>query len=140
MSNVKMIRYSENSGRIVIPKEILMTCSISSNDAIEFFIDAQKETLSLQKYIGHSCKFCQSTEGLSFFKGTLICTNCRYMLKNRFMNKQALKPKEIMALLLLELHEKYPNASQQEYADMLGISKARVSQLIQKMFDEAGES
>ncbi|MBO3287558.1 winged helix-turn-helix transcriptional regulator [Paenibacillus polymyxa] len=38
--------------------------------------------------------------------------------------------------MLLDLHEKHPTATQQEYADMLGISKSRVSQLIQKMFSQ----
>ncbi|MNW15172.1 hypothetical protein D3C71_2136050 [compost metagenome] len=58
------------------------------------------------------------------------------MLKTPSTNKQVLQPKEIMAQMLLDLHEKQPTATQQEYADMLGISKSRVSQLIQKMFSQ----
>ncbi|MBE0334938.1 peptidase A2 [Paenibacillus sp. 23TSA30-6] len=82
MMAVKMTRNLETFGRLVIPKAILITCDISSNDAVEFFADEKSGTISLKKYIGQSCKFCQSTEGLSYFKGSLICTSCRYMLKS----------------------------------------------------------
>ncbi|TKH43880.1 peptidase A2 [Paenibacillus terrae] len=82
MMAAKMTRNLEAFGRLVIPKEILITCDICANDAIEFFTDEEKGILSLKKYIGQSCKFCQSTEGLSYFKSSLICTSCRYMLKS----------------------------------------------------------
>ncbi|OMF23821.1 hypothetical protein BK134_26440 [Paenibacillus peoriae] len=134
MMYAKMTRNLDTLGRLVIPKGVLITCDIFSNDSVKFLVDEETSTISLKKYIGQSCKFCQSTEELSYFKGSLICKSCTYMLKIPSTNKQVLQPKEIMVQMLLDLHEKYPTATQQEYADMLGISKSRVRQLIPKMF------
>ncbi|MNW48315.1 hypothetical protein D3C74_256780 [compost metagenome] len=136
MMYAKMTRNLDTFGRLVIPKGVLITCDIFSKDSVEIFVDEETSTISLKKYIGQSCKFCQSTEELSYFKGSLICKSCTCMLKTPSTNKQVLQPKEMMAQMLLDLHEKHPTATQQEYADMLGISKSRVSQLIQKMFSQ----
>ncbi|MMZ56867.1 hypothetical protein D1872_187740 [compost metagenome] len=136
MMYAKMTRNLDTFGRLVIPKGVLVKCYIFSNDSVEIFVDEETSTISLKKYIGQSCKFCQSTEELSYFKGSLICKSCTCMLKTPSTNKQVLQPKEMMAQMLLDLHEKHPTATQQEYADMLGISKSRVSQLIQKMFSQ----
>ncbi|WP_180361656.1 regulator [Paenibacillus polymyxa] len=136
MMYAKMTRDLDTYGRIVIPKGVLITCDIFSNDSVEIFVDEESSTISLKKYIGQSCKFCQSTEELSYFKGSLICKSCICMLKPPSTNKQVSQPKEIMAQMLLDLHKKHPAATQQEYADMLGISKSRVRQLIQKMFSQ----
>ncbi|MDY8049407.1 regulator [Paenibacillus polymyxa] len=136
MIYAKMTRNLDTFGRLVIPKGVLITCDIFSKDSVEIFVDEETSTISLKKYIGQSCKFCQSTEELSYFKGSLICKSCTCMLKTPSTNKQVLQTKEIMAHMLLDLHEKHPTATQQEYADMLGISKSRVSQLIQKMFSQ----
>ncbi|WP_071639439.1 MULTISPECIES: hypothetical protein [Paenibacillus] len=134
MMYAKMTRNLDTLGRLVIPKGVLVTCDIYSNDSVEIFVDEETSTISLKKHIGHSCNFCKSTEELSCFKGSLICRSCTCILKIPSTDKQVSQPKEIMAQMLLDLHEKHPTASQQEYADMLGISKSRVRQLIQKMF------
>lgn len=136
MMYAKMTRNLVPLGRLVIPKGVLITCDIFSNDSVEIFVDEETSTISIKKYIGQSCKFCQSTEELSYFKGSLICKSCTCMLKTPSTNKQISQPGEIMAQMLLDLHEKHPTATQQEYADMLGISKSRVSQLIQKKFSQ----
>ncbi|MNW53490.1 hypothetical protein D3C74_310530 [compost metagenome] len=52
-----------------------------------------------------------------------------------YMNKRVLQPKEVMAQLLLDLYEKYPNATKSEYANMLGISQNHINQLTKKMFN-----
>ncbi|ALP36654.1 hypothetical protein ASL14_11295 [Paenibacillus sp. IHB B 3084] len=155
MKYIAMTRILDHLGRFTLPKEILYTCDFEPLDSVEFFIDTEKGTIILKKYIGQSCKFCQSTEGLSAFKDSLICNKCINMIKNAFKSKakkpltpkpvkdtetdrRALQPKEVMAQLLLNLLEKHPNATQQEYADMLRISQARVSQLKQ-IIEESGE-
>lgn len=48
MMAAKMTRNLEAFGRLVIPKEILITCDICANDAIEFFTDEEKGILSLK--------------------------------------------------------------------------------------------
>ncbi|MMZ48187.1 hypothetical protein D1872_98510 [compost metagenome] len=95
--DAKMTRNIDSLGRLVIPKGVLITCDIFLNDSVEIFVDKEKSTISLKKYIGDSCKFCQSTEELSYFKGSLICKSCTCMLKIPSTNKQVLQPKEIMA-------------------------------------------
>ncbi|WP_348625399.1 AbrB/MazE/SpoVT family DNA-binding domain-containing protein (plasmid) [Paenibacillus peoriae] len=123
MMYAKMTRDLDTFGRLVIPKAILTTCDIVKHATVEIFVDEETSTISLKKYIGHSCKFCHSTEELSYFKASLICKSCVCMLKIPSINKQVLQPKE-MAQMLLDLNEKHSNATQQEYADMLGISKS----------------
>ncbi|WP_342415967.1 AbrB/MazE/SpoVT family DNA-binding domain-containing protein [Paenibacillus sp. FSL R10-2782] len=137
MPHVKMTKNLDPTGRLVIPKEILFTCDIFHGHSIEFFADEKTGTLLLQRYYGQSCHFCLSTEELVGFKGSLICKNCNYMLKTESMRVQVFQPREIMAQLLLDLYESHPHATQQQYAGMLGISEARISQLIQQVFDQA---
>ncbi|ASR49536.1 peptidase A2 [Paenibacillus kribbensis] len=81
MMYAKMTRNLESFGRVVIPKDTLTTCNIVPHDSVEFFIDAESRTIALRKYSGHSCTFCNSSEELSHFKGSLICKNCTYTLK-----------------------------------------------------------
>lgn len=94
MMYAKMTRNLDIFGRLVIPKGILSMYVISPNDSVEFFIDAESNAISLKKYIGQSCKFCDSTEGLNHFKGSLTCKSCTSMLKIPLM-KQGLQPKEM---------------------------------------------
>jgi AbrB family transcriptional regulator, transcriptional pleiotropic regulator of transition state genes len=81
MMYAKMTRNLDIFGRFVIPKGILRMYDISPNDSVEFFIDAESRTITLRKYTGRSCTFCNSTEELSHFKGSLICKSCMYWLK-----------------------------------------------------------
>ncbi|WP_189338301.1 hypothetical protein [Paenibacillus sp. IHB B 3084] len=106
---------------------------IALGESVEIFLDAETGTLSLGKYIGQACKFCQSTEGLSTFKNSLICSECKSQMIALATQKDKPKhqPKEVMAQLLLDLLEKYPDATQQQYADMLRIPIARLRQLQQ---------
>jgi transcriptional pleiotropic regulator of transition state genes len=68
VKHIAMTRILDPLGRFTIPKEILYTCDFEPLDSIEFFIDTEKGTIILKRYIGQSCKFCQSTEGLIAYK------------------------------------------------------------------------
>ncbi|WP_200893515.1 AbrB/MazE/SpoVT family DNA-binding domain-containing protein [Paenibacillus terrae] len=133
MRKIAMTRKIDSLGRFGIPKEILYMSDIALGESVEIFLDAGTGTLSLGKYIGQACKFCQSTEGLSTFKNSLICSECKSQMIALATQKDKRKhqPKEVMAQLLLDLLEKYPDATQQQYADMLRIPIARLRQLQQ---------
>ncbi|MDQ0496860.1 AbrB/MazE/SpoVT family DNA-binding domain-containing protein [Paenibacillus brasilensis] len=136
MKDIGMTRNIDALGRILIPKEILITCNIQPCDIIEFFVDEENGVVAFE-YSTQSCKFCGSREELTYFKSRLICEECRYLIKNGGTSKTRIPPKriapskEITIQLLRFLMMEYPNATQQQYADRLGISQARVSQLIQ---------
>jgi bifunctional DNA-binding transcriptional regulator/antitoxin component of YhaV-PrlF toxin-antitoxin module len=131
MTNIAMTRKIDSLGRFGLPKEILYMVDIRPGDSVEIFMDAEASTISLGKYIGQSCKFCQSTEVLSTFKKSLICNECKSQLIATQKDKRNPQPKEVMTQLLLVLLEKYPDATQQEYSDMLRIPIARLRNLCQ---------
>ncbi|MGW9530672.1 hypothetical protein ACWHAM_23685 [Paenibacillus terrae] len=131
MRNIAMTRKIDSLGRFGMPKEILYMVDIAPGDSVEIFMDAEACTISLGKYIGQACKFCQSTEGLSTFKNSLICNECKSQMIATQKDKRNQQPKEVMAQLLLVLLEKYPAATQQEYSDMLRIPIAGLRQLRQ---------
>ncbi|MEE4565846.1 AbrB/MazE/SpoVT family DNA-binding domain-containing protein [Paenibacillus polymyxa] len=81
-------RNLDSFGRLVIPKGVLITCDIYSNDSVEIFADQETSTILLKKYVGQSCKFCISIEELSHFKGALICKSCASMLKEFEVDSQ----------------------------------------------------
>lgn len=130
MKNIAMTRKIDSIGRFGLPKEILYMADIALGDSLEFFMDAEAGTISLGKFIGQTCKFCQSSEELSLFKKSLICNQCKRQMVAK-KDKRFQQPKEVMAQLLLDLLEKYPNATQQDYADMLRIPIARLKQIQQ---------
>lgn len=144
MKDIGMTRNIGALGRVLIPKEILITCNIQPLDIIEYFVDEENGVVAIE-YSTQSCKFCGAREELTYFKSSLICDECRYLIKNGGTSKTRIPPmilagkkprriaqsKEITVQLLRFLIKEYPNATQQEYADRLGISQACVSQLIQ---------
>lgn len=66
-------------GRIVIPKEIRDTFGIFESDGLEIFYD--DKTIMLKQYTP-ACIFCNSAEGLVYFKNKGVCKNCLDESKN----------------------------------------------------------
>ena len=68
MKNTGMTRALDSLGRIVIPKEMRRSMDIGVGDPLEFYVDAETGFLSMRKYIGVSCKMCNSIEYLTYFR------------------------------------------------------------------------
>lgn len=144
MKNTGMLRRLDSLNRIVIPKEIRTTMNLDIGDSIEFFADHETGFLGMQKYVGASCKLCNSTENLTYFRGSLLCKNCTVELKGNIgvspvpipvvkehthTEKRTYQSSQDLTESLKELVRRYPNATQNEYAKWLGVSQGRVSQL-----------
>ncbi|MGG1618528.1 AbrB/MazE/SpoVT family DNA-binding domain-containing protein [Paenibacillus sp. NRS-1782] len=114
------------SHRIVIPKEIRTTMNLDIGDSIEFFADHETGFLGMHKYVGASCKLCNSAENLTYFRGSLLCKNCTVELKGNI----GVSPKPIPVVKEHTCTEKRTyQSSQNEYAKWLGVSQSHVSQL-----------
>ncbi len=79
MKSTGMVRKIDELGRIVLPIEIRNTMGIQSRDSLEIFVD--EDRIILKKY-QPSCIFCDNSDGITFFKGKLICSECLKLLKN----------------------------------------------------------
>ncbi|KAA8757855.1 AbrB/MazE/SpoVT family DNA-binding domain-containing protein [Paenibacillus sp. UASWS1643] len=132
--NTGMVRKLDALGRIVLPIELRRTLGIKLGDPLEYFVDDSDERLTLRKYRTAECTFCSSTEGLAYFKDYFICSSCinEAVTTEPIVEKKQPRSKDT-ALRLVKIMAEYPAASQKKWADLLGVSQGRVSQLIQKI-------
>ena len=72
-STTGVVRNIDELGRLVVPKEMRTTLGIDYSDPVEISIEEDK--IVIRKHAPY-CIFCQSTEGLSEFKGKKICKEC----------------------------------------------------------------
>lgn len=79
MKSTGIVRSVDELGRIVIPKEMRTKMNISSSDPIEIYVEEDK--IILKKY-ENTCLFCGSSDGLTEFKGKMICSSCITELKD----------------------------------------------------------
>ncbi|MET3209747.1 UNVERIFIED_CONTAM: AbrB family looped-hinge helix DNA binding protein [Paenibacillus sp. PvR008] len=134
-----MTRPLDSLGRIVIPKEMRISMGINVGDPLEIFIDSETNTLTFKIYTGMSCKMCGSAEQLTYFRGSFVCGECIHDMKNgtncqkyspdRLAPTQKNYRSEILLGKLKDLMKQHPAFSQQKYADILGVSQCRISQL-----------
>ncbi|PPQ46862.1 regulator [Paenibacillus peoriae] len=143
MKNTGMKRPLDTLGRIVIPIEIRNTTGIEIGDPLEFYMDNEKGFLGIGKYNGISCKLCNSAQDLSYFKSSLLCRQCILEMKGnvgvtliptppvREKPKESRIHRSTLQLLkgLRQLMKEHPKAKQSEYAEWLGVSQGRISQL-----------
>ena len=85
MKPTGMVRRLDSLRRIVIPKELRMTIGLAERDLVEIYVGDQN-TIVLKKY-ETSCVICNSTDGLTSFKGKLLCARCLVELKELPDNK-----------------------------------------------------
>ncbi|MBT2293748.1 hypothetical protein J7E73_32575, partial [Paenibacillus albidus] len=158
-----MVRNMDSLGRIVIPIELRRTLGIEIADPLELLFDDSGEIIMLRKYRTMECLFCSSTEGLTYFKKYFICSSCLEVLSRnvveveRVTTKQDVVPSKETAtkeffsnrkqnrsrdtlFRLAKVMEQHPAAAQKKWAELLGISQGRVSQLIQKLNDQVQKS
>ncbi|KAF6575711.1 AbrB/MazE/SpoVT family DNA-binding domain-containing protein [Paenibacillus polymyxa] len=144
MKNTGMTRSLDSLERIVIPKEMRMSMGIDVGDPIEFYMDIETGFLSMRKYTGVACNLCNADEGLTYFRDSLLCKTCIQELKENIgvsrtpapmVKKPAQKGKRVhqsskkLIQRLRELLHEHPHAKQGEYAQWLGVSQGRISQL-----------
>ncbi|MBE7901091.1 regulator (plasmid) [Paenibacillus polymyxa] len=143
MKNTGMTRPLDQLGRIVIPIEIRNTTGIEIGDPLEFYMDQEKIFLGIGKYNGVSCRLCNAAQDLSYFKNSLLCRQCILEMKGKkgvtLVPVPAVKKKPkksrvhrpTLQLLknLKQLIREHPEAKQSEYANWLGVSQGRISQL-----------
>ena len=78
MKNTGIIRKLDELGRIVIPIEIRNQFNLLEKDQLEIYV--KDNTIILKKY-EENCIICGNTKNLEQFKGKLICSKCKNMLK-----------------------------------------------------------
>ncbi|MET3212231.1 UNVERIFIED_CONTAM: bifunctional DNA-binding transcriptional regulator/antitoxin component of YhaV-PrlF toxin-antitoxin module [Paenibacillus sp. PvR008] len=142
MKKTGMTRPLDSLGRIVIPIEIRTSMGIEINEPLVFYVDVETGFMGLGKYSnGTSCKLCNAIQDLSYFKSSLLCRQCILDLKVGVTSIPVVKEKPVykahkihrssLQLLksLRELMRQHPEAKQSEYAEWLGVSQSRVSQI-----------
>lgn len=133
---MSIVRKIDVEGRIVLPistREILKidpTCDI--------IIQAHGNGLRLFIYRNY-CVFCRATSNILAFKGHDVCKNC---IRNIASGLKTIPRHEIIIqeenrspaiTKMIELLKQSPDIKQYEIAEILGISKPRVSQLMKKI-------
>lgn len=145
MRNTGIVRPLDELGRIVLPSELRRGLGISEKDPIEVFVDQEAKIIMMRKYRTEECLLCESIDNLSYFKGRFVCSACFEALKADTLTECAAtvedKPVESADKVrrwkrgqvekrLAEVIKAHPDASQKEWAHMIGISQGRVSQLM----------
>ncbi|MXO78400.1 AbrB/MazE/SpoVT family DNA-binding domain-containing protein [Paenibacillus sp. OT2-17] len=145
LKNTGMTRPLDTLGRIVIPKELRTSMGIQAGESLEFYLDVETGLLSMRKYIGVCCHLCYSVQDLSYFRDSFLCKKCINDLKGNIgvsqlpvpvVKKPAYKEKsnhrsssQHLVENLRKLMREHPTAKQGEYAEWLGVSQGRISQL-----------
>jgi transcriptional pleiotropic regulator of transition state genes len=73
-----IVRKLDPLGRIVIPAEIRKVLGINDGDSLE--IAKVDNEIVVRKY-SKGCIFCRSDEGISEFRDSLVCDECKKALK-----------------------------------------------------------
>ncbi|WNQ10085.1 sigma factor-like helix-turn-helix DNA-binding protein [Paenibacillus aurantius] len=125
------MRKLDRLGRIVIPKELLEIHDIRIRDPLEIFTDDKR--IALRKYRSTDCIFCENYDNNIYFKSYFICASCLKQIRpseapgKPVSSRPSSKPTALDRFR--EAKEKYPDASQKQLAEILGITQGRVSQL-----------
>ena len=78
MKSTGIVRKVDELGRIVLPIEMRRTLEIAEKDPVEIYVEG--DSVILRKYQA-SCVFCDSTVGITTFKGRNVCASCLARLK-----------------------------------------------------------
>lgn len=68
-----IVRRVDEMGRIVLPVELRRTLDISERDPLEIYVDGA--SIVLRKF-RPNCIFCNSSRGVSEFRGKNVCQKC----------------------------------------------------------------
>lgn len=77
MKATGIVRRVDELGRIVLPVELRRTLDISERDPLEIYVDGASIVLRivLRKF-RPNCIFCNSSRGVSEFRGKNVCQKC----------------------------------------------------------------
>ena len=78
MKSTGVVRKIDNTGRLVLPRELRSLLDIQERDNIEIFIDGNK--IVLQKY-QPACMFCNQMDDVVYFNGKRVCASCIEKIK-----------------------------------------------------------
>lgn len=82
MKSMGIVRKIDEVGRVVLPKELRDSMSLTNNeDAVEIFVDG--DLIVLKKY-APSCIFCKSANDVFEFSGHKICPACAQLLHDYY--------------------------------------------------------
>lgn len=163
--NTGIVRTMDSLGRVVIPKELRDILGIDIGAPLEYFADDENERILLRTYRTMECMFCSTVNNLSYFKEFFICESCLKQVsaaENMLPEETVSKPKlitfeEVSATtelginlkearskktiqLLIQVMQNHPNASQKKWAELIGVSQGRVSQLVKILNESNSES
>ncbi|MBB3127072.1 transcriptional pleiotropic regulator of transition state genes [Paenibacillus rhizosphaerae] len=162
MKSIGIVRLVDELGRIVIPMELRRVMGINEGDPLEIFVDDEKNQLMLRQY-NTGCLFCESMESLSYFRGRYVCQSCKREMELETLGrlesavtlesvekssekpsetpseetgKRTRRKKEEVLRQLADVMRTYPQASQSEWARMIGVTPGYVSQLVRIINEE----
>ena len=78
MKATGIVRRNDELGRVVLPIELRRTLNIGPKDMLEICVDG--DSVILRKY-EPNCHFCGGSQGLSSYRGKLVCRHCLKALK-----------------------------------------------------------
>lgn len=73
MKATGIVRKVDELGRIVLPIELRRSLDIEERDALEIYLDGDR--IILRKH-ENCCLFCGATNGVTTYKGKLVCRGC----------------------------------------------------------------
>lgn len=73
MKSTGIVRKVDELGRIVLPIELRRMLDIAERDELEIYME--NDQIILQKY-APNCIFCESSRGLTNYKGKNVCREC----------------------------------------------------------------
>ncbi|MTI96822.1 MAG: AbrB/MazE/SpoVT family DNA-binding domain-containing protein [Firmicutes bacterium] len=79
MKSTGIVRKVDELGRVVLPIELRRTLDIKQKDSLEIYVDGER--IILKKY-SPACIFCGEAEGVTYFKGKNICSDCARQLND----------------------------------------------------------
>ncbi|MBB6729730.1 AbrB/MazE/SpoVT family DNA-binding domain-containing protein [Cohnella zeiphila] len=161
MKSTGMMRQVDELGRIVLPIELRRVLEVAEGDSMEFFVDREAKRLMLRKYRSQECFFCKSFDEIHYYREKFICSACLRELKSGGYpdptdeppkaeasdslrpqadsapkaGRGAVKRKDTSARLAAVMKEN-PEATQSQWARMIGVSASRVNQLLRRGLPE----
>ena len=82
MKATGFVRGVDKLGRLVLPIEVRRELDIEPKDDMEILVDG--ESIVIQKYVP-GCIFCGEREGLTEFKGKIVCSGCAKAIENTYI-------------------------------------------------------
>ena len=73
MKSTGILKSVDELGRIVLPKKMRENLDIDIRDQVELFVEGDR--IILKKYMP-TCIFCDSSRGITTFRGKNVCANC----------------------------------------------------------------